>query len=219
VAVILLVRHGQASWGAPDYDNLSERGHRQGAVLGRALAAHGVAPTHLLSGAMRRQRQTLRAAVDAAGWTADVRVDEGWNEFDHVQMLEVHGAPDGSTPGQLTRQQFDAWFDDAMRRWTVGGDDAAYDEPFHAFTGRVEAAFRRTTAALGPGDVAVVFTSAGAISWVASTLLGGGVDTWSRLNAVMVNASATKVVVGTRGTTLVSVNEHGHLEPDHVTYR
>jgi hypothetical protein len=35
----------------------------------------------------------------------------------------------------------------------------------------------------------------------------------------MVNASLTKVVVGSRGTSLVSFNEHGHLEPDAVTYR
>jgi len=36
-----------------------------------------------------------------------------------------------------------------------------------------------------------------------------------------VNTSVTKVVVGDRGATLVSFNEHGHLEthPDLLTYR
>ena len=42
---------------------------------------------------------------------------------------------------------------------------------------------------------------------------------WMRLNPVTINASVAKVVVGARGTTLVSLNDHGHLEPDHVTYR
>ena len=42
---------------------------------------------------------------------------------------------------------------------------------------------------------------------------------WMRLNPVTVNASVSKVVVGARGTTLVSLNDHSHLEPDLVTYR
>ena len=220
MGVILLVRHGQASWGAADYDQLSKRGVEQSRIVGEVLAARGVRPTRVLTGSMRRHRQTAEAALASAGWQVDPAVDEGWNEFDHVQMLEVHGPPDGSSPGQqLSRQEFDAWFDAATERWTSGGFDEEYDEPFHGFTTRVEAALRRTASGLGSGDTAVVFTSGGPISWVAATLLGGGVDAWMRLNPVTVNASMAKVVVGSRGTTLVSLNEHGHLEPELVTYR
>ena len=119
----------------------------------------------------------------------------------------------------MTRQQFDAWFDAATERWTSGQYDEDYDEPFFTFTSRVESALRRTASGLGSGEVAVVFTSGGPISWVAATLLGGGIDMWMRLNPVTINASVAKVVVGARGTTLVSLNDHSHLEPDHVTYR
>ena len=35
---------------------------------------------------------------------------------------------------------------------------------------------------------------------------------WARLNPVTVNSSVTKVVVGRRGATLVSFNDHSHLE-------
>jgi broad specificity phosphatase PhoE len=218
VGVILLVRHGQASWGAADYDNLSELGQEQSAMTGRALAARGLAPDRVVCGSMRRHRQTADAAGAAAGWDATLEIDEGWNEFDHVQMLEVHAAPEGGE-GELTRQQFDAWFDAATERWTSGRYDDDYDEPFFRFTSRVESALRRTASGLGSGDVAVVFTSGGPISWVAATLLGGGIDMWMRLNPVTINASVAKVVVGARGTTLVSLNDHSHLEPDHVTYR
>jgi len=42
---------------------------------------------------------------------------------------------------------------------------------------------------------------------------------WS-FNHVVVNAAITKVVSGRRGVSLISFNEHGHLEPDQlVTYR
>lgn len=222
MGVILLVRHGQASWGAADYDNLSDAGHEQARITGRALAARGLTPTRVVCGSMRRHRQTAEGALAAAGWTVESTTDDGWNEFDHVQMLEVHGAPEGGSAeggAQLTRQDFDAWFDAATERWTSGEYDHDYDEPFFTFTSRVEAALRRTAAGLGSGDAAVVFTSGGPISWVAATLLGGGVDMWMRLNPVTINASLAKVVVGARGTTLVSLNDHGHLEPDHITYR
>ena len=223
MGVILLVRHGQASWGAADYDNLSDEGHEQARLTGLALATRGVTPARVVAGGMRRHRQTAEAAVGAAGWTVDTDIDAGWNEFDHVQMLEVHGAPEGgpggSDGGKLTRQQFDAWFDAATERWTSGQYDEDYDEPFFTFTSRVEAALRRTASGLGSGEAAVVFTSGGPISWVAATLLGGGIDMWMRVNPVTINASVAKVVVGARGTTLVSLNDHSHLEPDHVTYR
>ena len=218
MGVILLVRHGQASWGAADYDVLSEVGHEQAAITGRALAGRGLVPDRVVTGTMRRHRQTAEGAMAAAGWTAEVTTDDGWDEFDHVQMLEVHGAPDGGGE-TMTRQQFDAWFDAATERWTSGRYDADYDEPFFTFTSRVESALRRTASGLGSGDVAVVFTSGGPISWVAATLLGGGIDMWMRLNPVTINASVAKVVVGARGTTLVSLNDHSHLEPDHLTYR
>jgi hypothetical protein len=61
----------------------------------------------------------------------------------------------------------------------------------------------------------VVFTSGGPIAWTVSALLDGGTAVWTALNPVVVNASVTKVVVGRRGTTLVSFNDHSHLEaPD-----
>ena len=58
MGLVLLVRHGQASFGADDYDVLSETGVEQSRFLGRALAAQGVAPRAVVHGAMRRQRDT-----------------------------------------------------------------------------------------------------------------------------------------------------------------
>jgi broad specificity phosphatase PhoE len=86
----------------------------------------------------------------------------------------------------------------------------------------VDAALRRTIAALDGRPTAVVFTSGGPMSWVAATLLGGDATVWGQLNPVTINASVSKVVVGRRGATLVSFNDHSHLEatdPALITYR
>ncbi len=218
MSVVLLVRHGQASWGAADYDQLSEHGYAQGRRVGEALAARGVVPARLCAGSMRRHDQTAVAAAQGAGWDLPIEVDEGWNEFDHLQMLAVHEPP--GTPGaEMSKQEFQAWFEEASLRWVSGRHDEDYEEPFSDFTGRVEAALARLGQSLDSGETAVVFTSGGPISWAVTRLLGGGADIWTRLNPVTVNASVTKIVVGRRGTTLVSFNDHGHLEPDDVTYR
>ena len=213
MSVVLLVRHGQASFGAADYDQLSPQGEEQSRILGAALADRGILPTRVVRGAMKRHDQT----ATHAGFTG-AEVDDGWNEFDHVQVLAAHTPPE-TQEAATERRAFQRWFEHATQRWMTGDYDEEYDESFSAFTSRVDAALRRTTEGMGSGDTAVVFTSGGAIASVASSLLSGGTDLWQRLNSVTVNTGITKVVVGSRGTTLVSFNDHVHLEPDHVTYR
>ena len=207
---LLLVRHGQASWGAADYDVLSAAGEQQAEVLGRALA--GIAPDLVVHGSMLRQRRTAEIAVEAAGWSAEVSLDERWNEMDHLAVLarqpqDFDGEPD--------RQQFQAWFEAATTRWTSGGHDDDYDESFPAFRSRVAAAL----ADLAEAGTAVVVTSGGPISSVTAELLAADVPTYTRLAPVVVNASVTRVVSGRRGLTLVSFNDHQHLPPDLLTYR
>jgi broad specificity phosphatase PhoE len=213
LSVLLLVRHGQASFGAADYDQLSPVGEMQSQILGQALADRGIVPTRAVRGGMKRHAQT----ADQAGFP-DAAVDPGWDEFDHLQVLAAHTPPE-TQEAVTERRAFQAWFEQATQRWMTGDYDEEYDESFPAFTSRVDAALRRTTEGLGSGDTAVVFTSGGAIASMASGLLGGGTDLWQRLNSVTVNTGITKVVVGSRGMTLVSFNDHVHLEPDHVTYR
>ena len=211
MSVVLLVRHGQASWGAADYDVLSSLGEEQSRVLGAALAGRGVRPDLVVRGSMRRHRQTADEVVSGAGWSGDVVEDTGWDEFDHQEMLALH--PSGVGEGEeLTRKQFQRWFEEATRRWTGGEFADEYDESFVDFCARVDAALRRTVERLESKQTAVVLTSGGPISWVAASLLGAGADVWSQLNPVTVNSSVTKVVVGGRGSTLVSFNDHSHLE-------
>jgi broad specificity phosphatase PhoE len=220
MSVVLLVRHGQASWASSDYDRLSPLGEEQSRVLGAALVARGVRPDLLVSGSMRRHRQTAAAAVGAAGWSSDVVEDAGWDEFDHLRTLTGSvGFPEvpGETYDERVRR-----FEATIERWASGRHDEEYHESFPAFRDRVEQALRRTVGRLGPRQTAVVFTSGGPVSWVAASLVDGGVPAWSRLSKVVVNSSLTKVLVGRRGASLVSFNDHSHLEGGHdglLTYR
>ncbi len=220
MSVLLLVRHGQASWGAEDYDQLSPVGEEQARVLGAALAARGVRPDHLVRGSMKRHRQTADAALTGAGWDADVVEDAGWDEFDHLTTLtgsvdwqEV----DGESYDERVRR-----FEGTIDRWASGTHDDDYRESFPAFQERVSAAFAQTLDRMGPKETAVVFTSGGPVSWVSAALVDGGLPAWTRMSKVVVNSSVTKVLAGRRGTSLITFNDHSHLEAgpaDLLTYR
>lgn len=231
MSVILLVRHGQASFGKADYDVLSEVGERQSRVLGRSLAARGIEPDLLVSGAMKRHRQTLDHAMDSAPWSAPVTLDEGWNEFDHEHVIEVlkpHYKSQLVMKADLVRtlkprEAFQAMFEQATQRWAGGEFDDEYNESFTAFSSRVAQALGRTAAALESQQTAVVFTSGGPIAAIAAAILAPtDPELWGRLNITTINTGITKLVIGSRGQTLVSINDHSHLEsaePGLVTYR
>jgi len=210
MSVLLLVRHGQASWGAEDYDVLSDLGEAQARVLGEALAKRGLVPDTVVHGAMVRQRRTAELAVEAAGWSCEVTEDVGWDEMNHVEVLSRHPAPfEGRPPSP---QEFQAWFEAATDRWAEGENDSDYAEPFLAFTDRVVGALGRAVDLLDDREVVLVFTSGGPISWATAHLAAAGAATYRRLAPVVVNASVTKIVTGRRGTTLVSFNDHSHLD-------
>ena len=59
---ITLVRHGQANSSATteeDYDRLSELGHQQAEWLGEWMQGHEKPFDHVLSGTLRRHRETV----------------------------------------------------------------------------------------------------------------------------------------------------------------
>jgi broad specificity phosphatase PhoE len=211
---ILLVRHGQASWGAADYDVLSPLGEQQAEVVGQALARllGDTGPERLVHGTMQRQQRTAELAAKAAGWSVEPTIDERWNEMDHLAVLALQPR---DFDGEPDRAQFQAWFEAATSRWTSGSHDDEYEESFPGFRDRV----RQGVEALAEVGTAVVVTSGGPISAVTAELLAAGTPTYQRLAPVVVNASVTRVVSGRRGLTLVSFNDHAHLSAELLTYR
>ncbi len=218
MGLLLLVRHGQASFGANDYDVLSETGWEQGRLLGRALAAAGPAPASVVHGGMRRHRETWEA-LGLGGLTA--AVDEDWAEFDHLAVLARHAEVTGVTMDHdADRRAFQDHFEVATGHWAAAGDAAGYPETYGAFVARARRALAAAAALPGP---ALVVTSGGVIAALAAALVvpeGGEVGpVWARFNTVIANTSVSRVIVGATGARLLTFNEHGHLPRELVTYR
>lgn len=216
MGVLLLVRHGQASFGSTDYDQLSPLGCRQADVLARRLATGPAGIRRLVSGGLARQRATAEA-IGRAG-SVPLEVDERWDEYDHVGITAHRSAALVFDPDDATgaRDRAAATLDKALRRWVDGAPAGA--ETHAQFVERCSAALHRLTT--GPGTT-VVATSGGVIAVVCTVLLRLPIDTWPSLARVTVNCGITKVVAGRRGLSMVSFNDHAHLEHDRelITYR
>jgi broad specificity phosphatase PhoE len=219
---VLLVRHGQASYGAADYDVLSDLGHRQAEILAAEYARRGVGFDLVACGGLRRQRDTL-AALAAPG--ATVEVDAGWDEYDADDVLAHHSATGVRLEGDgapASSRDFQELLDGALSAWIAAGDASTAREPWPAFAARVRGALERLTGGLGSGETALVCTSGGVIGAVCAALLGLEPTALIAFNRVAINTGVTRLVSGRRGTTLISFNEHGHfdgLDPALRTYR
>jgi broad specificity phosphatase PhoE len=204
MALVYLIRHGQASFGAENYDVLSSTGRLQGKIVGDELRRRAVQPAQVCSGTLERQRETALAA----GF-GPVREDPRWNEFDHLGLVrDFAGEPPSPRDFQIA-------LDGALRQW-AGGDG------WRRFSDEVNSALDEVLAELGKGGTALVFTSGGVIAAVCARLLGLPADGFVAVNRVSVNAAVTKIVSGRSGTSLVSYNDHAHFEGEHrdlLTYR
>lgn len=230
MAVIYLVRHGQATFGSGEYDSLSPLGHKQSHVVGEALRRQlsEAEPRvdRVIRGDLKRHRDTASECLTALGLgSVEPEIDPRWNEYDHRDLIVRHKPAYRSRALMMAdlaltgrpRQAFQTMFDQALERWV--GAESGYLETWAVFSSRVCSALDELSGSLGRSETVLVFTSGGPIGAAAANLLGAGPDVWLKLIRVTVNTGVTKIVVGKRGATLVSFNDHSHLNGELLTYR
>lgn len=229
MATIHLIRHGQASFGQENYDQLSKLGWRQGQVLGRWLADK-VEPQAVVGGALERHRETAEAIATGYGSALpDMQVLPGLNEFDHTDVL-TRLRPAWADRAVMARdlsafpkpaKAFQETFVQAVARWAGGDHDNEYRETWPAFKARVLAALDQLIEFADGSDV-LVTTSGGPISVIVQSLLGLDDVRALKLNEVIANTSVTRVLYSGPRRSLSVFNNFSHLEgedPALVTFR
>lgn len=209
--VLYLVRHGQASFGQADYDQLSMVGIEQSHHVGSALTLKPETIDARFTGTLKRHRQTFEHACPDG--PAPI-VLHGWNEFDHEAIFKarmVRKNISRDTVQGYTDAERLAFFKQAVADWVHSPQDNIGDaESWTSFTARVRdtltETIRRTDKA------AMVFTSGGPIATVVGQQWGFSAEQILRLNQSLINTGITKLLVHARGTEVVTVNEHVHLE-------
>lgn len=234
MAQVFLVRHGQASFGAADYDQLSRLGEEQSRLLGQWFSGCGLAFDRVVVGGLKRHRQTAVACLGAMPDAPPAETwleDAGLEEYDHVEMLHRH-RPDLAEREAMARflagtgnprQAFQQLFEEAMARWMAGSHDHEYRESWPRFRGRCVGALQRVLDDAGRSQRAVIFTSGGPISAITQELLGLSDERTAQLNWTIVNSAVTKLLHSGPRVTLSYLNAYPHLEQSGraqtITYR
>jgi broad specificity phosphatase PhoE len=216
VPALLLVRHGQASFGAADYDVLSETGVQQAEAVAADLARRGPRVARVVSGSLARQRGTAEPIAASAG--CRLEIDPRWDEYRSEDILTHHSTspvrenrPPGSEAPEVTSADFQRIIEAALLLWIEAAADGPCAEPWTAFAGRAAAAMAELGEGLGSGETAVVCTSGGVLAALCVALLAVPPSTFVAFNRVTVNAGISRVAIGRAGATLLAFNEQGHL--------
>lgn len=220
MGTIILVRHGQASFGSSNYDQLSPLGFEQSHAVGKHLMARLGPIDAVARGTMRRHRETAETCMAAMGIDIPVIEHEGFNEYAFEAIVKAH-RPDFHDQSVMKaelaksgdhRKAFQQFFEDAIARWICGEHDHEYEESWPQFHSRCGGALDDLIQRIGHGKTALVFTSGGYIGVTVQRLLGLTAQQAFGFNWHIANTSLTKLLYGTRGVSLQSFNEHGHLE-------
>ncbi|MDK3018257.1 histidine phosphatase family protein [Pseudodonghicola flavimaris] len=190
MAELIVVRHGQASFGAGDagsYDRLSDLGRRQSEAAGAALRAAGWIPDRLICGTLDRQRETL------AGMGFDGAVEEhpGWNEYDFHDLLAVRFGGDVPDPVRGDRKTHFRTLREVILDWQAGGLEGAA-ETYAGFAGRVAAA--RAHATDTTAERVLVVSSGGVIGQLVAASLDAPAKQMIALNLQVKNTSMSRFI-------------------------
>lgn len=219
MTTLTLVRHGQASFGAKNYDQLSELGARQSKALGEYWSRLAPAFDAVYSGTMSRQQDTARHALTELTDPKSVMVNPAFNEYDFEAILKTYipmvlaEEPDAGKQKALYQnpKQFQVAFEKAVSLWVENRTHAnAEFETWQDFTGRV---------IKGLHDVAtpdrkhvVAFTSGGVIAVALREALQLNDAMTFRMNWRINNGSVHHFRMGRSGLSLVGFNNIAHLE-------
>lgn len=212
MGTLYLVRHGQASFGAADYDQLSDLGRRQCLRLGEYFRSRGRRFDAVLTGTLRRQIQSYDAIAEGLqGGAPEPLRWPGLNEYDsHAIISAIH-------PGELakpdTREAYRHHFRllrDGLARWMAGEVAPAGMPSYPEFVAGINGALDHVREQYA-GDVLLV-SSGGPISTAVGQVLGTSPQTTIELNLRIRNSSITEFAFTPTRHVLVGYNALPHLD-------
>jgi broad specificity phosphatase PhoE len=236
---IWVVRHGQASFLAENYDRLSPLGERQARLLGEQWLKDGVTVNQVYYGPAERQIRTgeiIGGLYKQAGrgWPGPV-VDPDLDEFPaetvvkrflpelsarHPQLAASVAEFMAATEFLPKQRLFDRVLREVSQRWMAGEVDAADIPSWRDFCHRVAAAVGRIRESAPKSSLVAVFTSGGPTAATARVALQLSYEATLELTWSPRNASVSEFLFAQDRFSLSTFNSTPHLtEPSLLTYR
>ena len=227
---LYLVRHGQASFGAKNYDQLSPMGQQQSVRLGQYWRDKGLSFDTVLTGTLQRHAQTYagiyeglhgaagKAAHEVANVGATPLLWPGLNEFDSLALIAtVHPYPlqKPDTP-ELYRHHF-RLLRDGLTQWMNGVVSPVGMPSYREFQHGVVSALDHIRKNCS-GHVLIV-SSGGPIATAIGHVLGTTPETTIALNMRIRNSAVTEFAFNPKRHTLLTYNTLAHLDrPEHASW-
>ena len=216
MGTLYLVRHGQASFGADDYDVLSPLGHQQAEQLGAYFKRKGIIFDAALHGTLKRQIQTFEGICTGAGQALQALAWPGLNEYDsHAVIAAVHPQPLARPESPEAYRDHFRLLKDGLSQWMAGAVSPAgmpsYPEFVRGITSALDHVRQHHTGTGQDGNVLLV-SSGGPISTAVGHVLGCSPATTIELNLRIRNSSVTEFAFTPKRHMLVTYNTLPHLD-------
>lgn len=208
---LYLVRHGQASFGAADYDVLSELGHRQSVRLGEYFAARNMRFDAVLTGTLKRHAQTYAGIAQGAGLDLQPTLWPGLNEYDAEAVITaIHPGPLAAPDTPESYKLHFRLLRDGLTQWMNGvlspKGMPSYDEFVRGVTSALDHVRKQHS-----GDVLLV-SSGGPISTAVGHILGTAPEKTIELNMQIRNSAVTEFLFTPKRHLLLSFNSLAHMD-------
>ena len=223
MGTLYLVRHGQASLGADDYDKLSALGQRQSERLGAYFAGKGLRFEAVLIGNMKRHAQTWGHIAAGMGGVPDLQASvwPGLNEYDSAAVMDsVHAGPHAKpTTPEAYRAHF-RLLRQGLQQW-ARGQATPRNMPSYADFVQGIAEVLDHVRRQHSGNVLLV-SSGGPIATAVAQLLGSRPEAFVELNMRLRNTAVSEFVFTPKRYALQTFNTLPHLDApefaDWITY-
>ncbi len=239
MSTLWVVRHGQASFLADNYDLLSALGERQAHLLGLHWVKESVALDQVYYGPAERQIRTGEIIRDVyakagLGWPEPV-IDPDLDEFPaeavvrrflpelmakHPHLAAAFAEFQAATEILPKQRLFDRVLREVSSRWRAGEVQAPDIPSWEQFCHRVEAAVGRIRSNAPKSSRVAVFTSGGPTAATARVALQLSYEATLELTWSPRNASVSEFLFSPDRFSLSTFNSTAHL-PDAplLTYR
>lgn len=220
---LYLVRHGQASFGAADYDNLSDFGAMQALALGQYFQAKKWRFEAAYAGTLRRHAQTYAGIAQGMGSDLAAILRPGLNEYDSDAVVQaIHPEPLSTEKSPENYRKHFRLLRDGLAAWMAGATQPTGMPAYPAFVKGITDVLDDVRTEFGARDDAkiLICSSGGPISTAVGHILGTSPQATIELNLRIRNSSVTEFAFTPKRHMLVTYNTLPHLEdkPEWVTY-
>jgi broad specificity phosphatase PhoE len=221
MAHLVVIRHGQASFGSANYDQLSPLGQLQADTTGAYFAALGQQFDYAVSGSLSRQQETGERVLSALAAPPTLRIDPRFNEINNDEQIE-HLLPrlvaqdealaQVVAKGLKDSKNYQKVIDAVFNLWVSEQYADAPIQSWSHYRNAVHAALQEVMERAASGSSSVIFTSGGTIATIMGLVLQVSASGFYAFYEPVFNCSITRFIFSGPRISLSAFNERSHLD-------